>query len=98
LQPEAIDFWHQAYFACRRNCTRKGRDRTRVRSQVARNPLTEQLLDLLYRTGQHSAISAFDNRPLNQVWVFDHHRDDLAVGDIAFGNSEFTIEGLLGSQ
>lgn len=60
--------------------------------------LFQQGLYILYGPAEYCAIAALNNRPLNQVRMLDHQRDDLIVAQFAFAKVEFAINRFARAQ
>jgi len=54
--------------------------------------LQQSLYDFRW-SAQHCAISALDDRPLNQIRMLCHQRDDFVICELAFAQAKFAIDG-----
>src|SRR6185369_1476453 len=55
------------------------------------NRILQQLFHILGRAAEDCAVAAFHDRPLQQVRVFDHQRNQLTVVELAFAESQLFI-------
>ena len=71
--------WHCDH--CKnKNVSRKARKGRKDRRRSLLGPgFSDQIESLFYWPGQYCPVVDLDDRPLKEIWMFDHSRDDLAV-------------------
>src|SRR5215813_3036699 len=68
------------------------------RGRASCAPVLQKGFNILSRPAHHGPISAFDDRPLDEVRMFHHQRDEFIVAEIFLAQTKLTRDGLTRSQ